>query len=158
MLYGVNTSTLEQGPQVQASSTAMRHPSYLLCLIPTSLTRPALHCQSMSKMFALDYDRGYFEAHGLAVPSRLEDLVRPEYRGQLIVENPLTLGGGGLGFSVRHGCSFWSGRLLRFLDKAGLANLGVGGRFPGRAGVLHGIHRHGRRTPDHRLLRNHPRG
>jgi thiamine transport system substrate-binding protein len=38
----------------------------------------------------LNYDISYFEAHGLAVPDRLEDLTDPAYRGLLVVENAAT--------------------------------------------------------------------
>lgn len=38
----------------------------------------------------LNYDRGYFEAEGIAPPQSLEDLLEPEYRGLLVVQNPAT--------------------------------------------------------------------
>jgi thiamine transport system substrate-binding protein len=38
----------------------------------------------------LNYDRAYFEQHGLAVPQSLEDLIEPQYKGLLVVENPAT--------------------------------------------------------------------
>ena len=36
----------------------------------------------------LNYDIAALEAKGLAVPQSLDDLIRPEYRGLLVVENP----------------------------------------------------------------------
>jgi thiamine transport system substrate-binding protein len=36
----------------------------------------------------INYDRSYFSSRDLAVPADLEDLVRPEYRDLLVVENP----------------------------------------------------------------------
>lgn len=36
----------------------------------------------------INYDKSYFSSHDLKVPKTLEDLVRPEYRGLLVVENP----------------------------------------------------------------------
>jgi thiamine transport system substrate-binding protein len=36
------------------------------------------------------YDKAYFTSHNLAVPQTLEDLVRPEYKGLLVMENPAT--------------------------------------------------------------------
>jgi thiamine transport system substrate-binding protein len=36
----------------------------------------------------LNYDRAYFTEHNLQPPQRLEDLLEPEYRGLLVVENP----------------------------------------------------------------------
>jgi thiamine transport system substrate-binding protein len=36
----------------------------------------------------LNYDKKYFQTKGLEVPQRLEDLVKPAYKGLLVVENP----------------------------------------------------------------------
>jgi thiamine transport system substrate-binding protein len=36
----------------------------------------------------INYDKGYFSAHNLAVPNSLEDLTRPDYKGLLVTENP----------------------------------------------------------------------
>ena len=52
----------------------------------------------------INYDKAYFASAGLAVPGRLEDLVRPEYRGLLVTENPAS-SSPGLAFllaTVRH--------------------------------------------------------
>ncbi len=38
----------------------------------------------------LNVDRAWFADHNLAVPQALEDLVKPEYQGLLVVENPAT--------------------------------------------------------------------
>lgn len=38
----------------------------------------------------LNYEIAYFESNGLAVPDSLEDLLLPEYRGLLTVQNPAT--------------------------------------------------------------------
>lgn len=38
----------------------------------------------------LNYDRAWFESRGIPVPGGLEDLIRPEYSGLLVVENPAT--------------------------------------------------------------------
>lgn len=38
----------------------------------------------------LNYDIAYFKKMGLEPPQNLQDLVRPEYRGMLVVENPAT--------------------------------------------------------------------
>jgi thiamine transport system substrate-binding protein len=38
----------------------------------------------------LNYDKKYFQEKGLAPPQKLEDLVKPEYKGLLVVENPAT--------------------------------------------------------------------
>ncbi|WP_376792019.1 thiamine ABC transporter substrate binding subunit [Thermoflexus sp.] len=38
----------------------------------------------------LNYDKKYFQEKGLRPPESLEDLIRPEYKGLLVVENPAT--------------------------------------------------------------------
>lgn len=38
----------------------------------------------------LNYDKAYFSDHNLAPPQNLEDLLKPEYKGLLVVENPAT--------------------------------------------------------------------
>jgi thiamine transport system substrate-binding protein len=38
----------------------------------------------------LNYDKKYFEERDLAPPAQLEDLLKPDYRGMLVVENPAT--------------------------------------------------------------------
>lgn len=38
----------------------------------------------------LNYDRAWFETHNLPVPTSLQDLLKPEYKGLLVVENPAT--------------------------------------------------------------------
>ena len=38
----------------------------------------------------LNYDRAYFDQNELAPPQNLEDLLRPEYRSLLVVQNPAT--------------------------------------------------------------------
>ena len=38
----------------------------------------------------INYDKAWFSAHNLVVPTTLEDLAKPEYKGLLVVENPAT--------------------------------------------------------------------
>ncbi len=38
----------------------------------------------------LNYDKAYFSTQGLTAPQSLEDLLKPEYKGMLVVENPAT--------------------------------------------------------------------
>ncbi len=38
----------------------------------------------------INYDIVWFKDHGLSVPATLDDLLKPEYRGLLVVENPAT--------------------------------------------------------------------
>jgi thiamine transport system substrate-binding protein len=38
----------------------------------------------------INYEKAYFASHNLPVPQTLEDLLKPEYSGLLVVENPAT--------------------------------------------------------------------
>ena len=38
----------------------------------------------------INYDKAYFTVHDLPVPASLEDLIKPDYHGLLVVENPAT--------------------------------------------------------------------
>ena len=38
----------------------------------------------------INYDKAWFATHSLPVPATLEDLVKPEYKNMLVVENPAT--------------------------------------------------------------------
>ncbi len=38
----------------------------------------------------LNYDKAYFEEQGRTPPQSLEDLIKPEFKGQTVVENPAT--------------------------------------------------------------------
>jgi len=52
----------------------------------------------------INYDKAYFAAHNLTLPATLEDLIKPEYKNLLVVENPAT-SSPGLGFllaTVKH--------------------------------------------------------
>jgi thiamine transport system substrate-binding protein len=52
----------------------------------------------------INYDKAYFAAHNLPIPASLEDLLKPEYKSLLVVENPAT-SSPGLGFllaTVKH--------------------------------------------------------
>jgi len=52
----------------------------------------------------INYDKAYFSAIALRIPGSLEDLLKPEFKGLLVVENPAT-SSPGLGFllaTVKH--------------------------------------------------------
>jgi thiamine transport system substrate-binding protein len=38
----------------------------------------------------INYDKAYFASHQIAIPTSLEDLAKPAYKGLLVVENPAT--------------------------------------------------------------------
>jgi thiamine transport system substrate-binding protein len=58
----------------------------------------------------INYDKGWFAKKGLAVPATLDDLVKPAYKGLLVVEDPAT-SSPGLAFTLatiaRFGESGW---------------------------------------------------
>ena len=70
----------------------------------------------------INYDRAYFSEHGLPVPASLDELLRPEYRGLLVVENPST-SSTGLAFLLASVASFGDPGYLEFW--AGLRDNGV---------------------------------
>lgn len=61
----------------------------------------------------LNYDKKYFREKGLKPPEALEDLIRPEYKGLLVVENPAT-SSPGLAFLLATIAHFGEERYLDF--------------------------------------------
>jgi thiamine transport system substrate-binding protein len=64
----------------------------------------------------INYDRAWFAEHDVAPPAYLEDLLKPEYKGLLVVENPATSSPGlafmlaTIGhFGAEDWLSYWSG-------------------------------------------------
>ena len=63
----------------------------------------------------LNYDRGWFEKKGLAVPQTLEDLVKPEYKSLLVTPNPAT-SSPGLAFLLTTVAHFGESGKYTYLD------------------------------------------
>jgi len=63
----------------------------------------------------INYDKAYFEQNNLSVPRTLEDLIGPEYRGLLVVENPAT-SSPGLAFLLATRAHFGDGYLDYWRD------------------------------------------
>jgi len=61
----------------------------------------------------INYDKAYFADHSLTVPQSLEDLIKPEYKGLLVVENPAT-SSPGLAFLLATVADFGSGGYLDY--------------------------------------------
>jgi len=70
----------------------------------------------------LNYDRAWFETHSLPLPASLQDLLKPEYKGLLVVENPAT-SSPGLAFLLATVAEFGDPGYLDFW--AGLRQNGV---------------------------------
>lgn len=91
------------------------YPSPLLARIPAEF-----HLDPKNRALPVDYgdicinyDKLYFTAHNLTVPGSLEDLVKPEYKGLLVVENPAT-SSPGLGFLLATVAHFGETRYLNY--------------------------------------------
>ena len=65
----------------------------------------------------LNYDKAWFAEHGVAPPTSLDDLTKPEYKDLLVVENPAT-SSPGLAFMLGHDRPVRRGRLARLLEAA----------------------------------------
>jgi thiamine transport system substrate-binding protein len=61
----------------------------------------------------INYDKAYFTQKKLALPKALGDLVKPEYKGLLVVENPAT-SSPGLAFMLATVAQFGSGKFLDY--------------------------------------------
>jgi thiamine transport system substrate-binding protein len=61
----------------------------------------------------INYDKSWFTSHALPVPTTLEDLIKPEYKNLLVVENPAT-SSPGLAFLLATIKHFGSGDYLSY--------------------------------------------
>jgi thiamine transport system substrate-binding protein len=61
----------------------------------------------------INYDKAYFPQKNIAVPQNLEDLLKPEYKGLLVVENPAT-SSPGLAFMLATVSHFGSDKFLDY--------------------------------------------
>jgi thiamine transport system substrate-binding protein len=89
VLYGVDNTLLSRALDEDILVT---YRSSLLEEIPDHLELDPLH-RALPVDYGdvcLNYDKGWFAERGLAPPAGLEDLVKPEYRGLTVVENPAT--------------------------------------------------------------------
>jgi len=89
VFYGVDNTFLSRALEVDIFET---YHSPVLSNIPA-----AFKLDSSNRLSPVDYgdvcinyDRAYFEERSLQVPSTLEGLLRSEYNGLLVVENPAT--------------------------------------------------------------------
>ncbi len=89
VLYGVDNTLLtrafQEGLFVPYNSPALSSIPSEFQLDPQNRALPVDH-----GYVCVNYDIAWFASRQLAVPKTLEDLVRPEYKGLLVVENPQT--------------------------------------------------------------------
>ncbi len=87
VFYGVDNTFLSRA---LTSGIYLQYHSLLLAKIPAEFN---LDHQSYALPVdygdvCINYDKAYFSAHNLPVPVTLEDLVKPEYKSLLVMENP----------------------------------------------------------------------
>ncbi len=89
VMFGVDNAFLSR---VLAADIFLAYSSPLLSRIPVELQLDPTH-----RLLPVDYgfvnlnaDRQWFSERGLPVPDQLEDLVHPDYKGLLVVQNPAT--------------------------------------------------------------------
>ncbi len=89
VLYGVDNTLLSRALEADILDP---YDSPLLGEIPDNLELDAEHRVLPVDYgdVCLNYDKGWFAEQGLTPPADLEDLVKPEYRGLTVVENPAT--------------------------------------------------------------------
>jgi thiamine transport system substrate-binding protein len=103
VFYGVDNTFLARA---LAAGIYTAYPSPLLAKIPAGFQLdPQDYALPVDYGdICINYDKAYFRAHNLPVPATLEDLLKPEYKALLVVENPAT-SSPGLGFllaTVKH--------------------------------------------------------
>jgi thiamine transport system substrate-binding protein len=87
VLYGVDNTFLSRSLDAGIFSP---YQSPLLANVPASLKLDSTD-QALPVDYGdvcINYDKGYFSSKVLAVPASLEDLLKPDYKGLLVVENP----------------------------------------------------------------------
>ena len=89
VLFGVDNNLLSralEGELFEAyESPALESVDEQYVLDPEHRVTPIDHGE-----VCLNYDKAWFEERGLDPPTSLDDLVRPQYKGQLVVENAAT--------------------------------------------------------------------
>lgn len=89
VFYGVDNTFLSRA---LAAGIYEPYDSSLLAKIPAEFQLDAQK-QALPVDYGdicINYDKSYFAEHSLPIPASLEDLLKPEYRNLLVVENPAT--------------------------------------------------------------------
>ena len=89
VFYGVDNTFLSRA---LAAGIYQPYDSPALANIPSNFQLDPTH-QALpvdQSYVCVVYDKAYFASHNVAVPQTLEDLVKPEYKGLLVMENPAT--------------------------------------------------------------------
>lgn len=89
VFYGVDNTFLSRALQAGIFEP---YDSPLLASIPAEFQLDPAHAALPVDYgdVCLNYDKAWFTARSLQVPATLDDLLRPDYKGLLVVENPAT--------------------------------------------------------------------
>ncbi|HUI88451.1 MAG TPA: thiamine ABC transporter substrate-binding protein [Anaerolineales bacterium] len=89
VLYGVDNTLLSEALSADIyepyASPALKNIPAEFQLDPSDRALPVDH-----GYVCVVYDKTYFSTHNLSAPQSLEDLMKPEYKGLLVMENPAT--------------------------------------------------------------------
>jgi thiamine transport system substrate-binding protein len=123
VFYGVDNTFLSRA---LASGIYEAYNSPLLAQIPAQYrldpTNQALPVDHSS--VCLTYDKAYFASKNLPLPQSFEDLLKPEYKGMLVVENPAT-SSPGLAFLLASFVHFGPDKYLDFWNSLKANGLAV---------------------------------
>ncbi len=113
--YGIDNTLL--GKALSANILESYKPKSAALIVKEYRLDPAWHITPIDYGFvALNYDKAWFAVNNKALPQRLEDLTKPEWRGLLAMPNPAT-SSTGLAFYLatikqlgeRGAFNFWAG-------------------------------------------------
>lgn len=89
VIYGIDNTFLSRALEAGILQPLAARPAGLANVPPELQLDPSLRLIPVDYGdVCLNYDKAYFAEHQLPVPQDLRDLVRPEYKGLLVVENP----------------------------------------------------------------------
>jgi len=112
VFYGVDNTFLSRALEAGIYES---YASPLLANIPTEFQLDPQH-RALPVDYGdvcINYDKAYFTDHSLTVPQSLEDLIKPEYKGLLVIENPAT-SSPGLAFLLATVAHFGPGGYLNY--------------------------------------------
>lgn len=89
VFYGVDNTFLSRALR---EDIFISYESPLLIEIPDQYELDSMHraLPVDTGDVCINYDRGYFQKNNLVLPTSLEDLLKPEYKGLLVAQNPAT--------------------------------------------------------------------
>jgi thiamine transport system substrate-binding protein len=111
-VFGIDNTLLERA--LKANLLEAYKPKAVSTINPAYLLDSQWRITPVNYGFvALNYDKAWFAAKGLALPQTLQDLTKPEYKGLLVAPNPNT-SSPGLAFLLATIKTFGESRALEF--------------------------------------------